>query len=92
MILGIGSSDPKTTSIGIGMWLGIIMAYNVWFVIWPNQKSFRIIDCTPEEKLNQQKPQCYFLEQIHYSLFLCCFYGGSSKSILVKALFFLLLF
>ena len=26
MILGIGSSDPKTTSIGIGMWLGIIMA------------------------------------------------------------------
>ena len=26
------------TTIGIGMWLGIIMAANVWFVIWPNQK------------------------------------------------------
>ena len=38
MILGIGS-DPKSTAIGIGMWLGIIMAYNVWFVIWPNQKK-----------------------------------------------------
>jgi uncharacterized membrane protein len=25
-------------TIGIGMWLGIIMAANVWFVIWPNQK------------------------------------------------------
>ncbi|MCF8709013.1 urate hydroxylase PuuD [Rhizorhapis sp. SPR117] len=24
--------------IGIGMWLGLIMAFNVWFVIWPNQK------------------------------------------------------
>jgi uncharacterized membrane protein len=24
--------------IGIGMWLGIVMAGNVWFVIWPNQK------------------------------------------------------
>jgi uncharacterized membrane protein len=24
--------------IGIGMWLGIIMAANVWFIIWPNQK------------------------------------------------------
>jgi uncharacterized membrane protein len=24
--------------IGIGMWLGIIMAYNVWMIIWPNQK------------------------------------------------------
>ena len=25
--------------IGIGMWLGIIMFINVWFVIWPNQKK-----------------------------------------------------
>jgi len=24
--------------IGLGMWLGLIMAFNVWFVIWPNQK------------------------------------------------------
>ena len=24
--------------IGLGMWLGIIMAANVWFIIWPNQK------------------------------------------------------
>ncbi|WP_420431760.1 urate hydroxylase PuuD [Hyphobacterium sp.] len=24
--------------IGIGMWLALIMAFNVWFVIWPNQK------------------------------------------------------
>ncbi len=24
--------------IGIGMWLGIVMAYNVWMIIWPNQK------------------------------------------------------
>ena len=27
------------TAIGIGMWLGLIMAYNVWFIIWPNQKK-----------------------------------------------------
>lgn len=25
--------------IGIGMWLGLIMAANVWFIIWPNQKK-----------------------------------------------------
>ena len=30
---------PKNTVIGIGMWLGIIMWFNVWFVIWPNQKK-----------------------------------------------------
>jgi uncharacterized membrane protein len=26
-------------TIGIGMWLALIMAANVWFVIWPNQKK-----------------------------------------------------
>jgi len=26
-------------TIGIGMWLGLIMAANVWFIIWPNQKK-----------------------------------------------------
>src|SRR4051812_46676343 len=25
-------------TIGLGMWLALIMAFNVWFVIWPNQK------------------------------------------------------
>ena len=30
---------PKNTAIGIGMWLGIVMWFNVWFVIWPNQKK-----------------------------------------------------
>jgi uncharacterized membrane protein len=28
-----------TVAIGIGMWLALIMAFNVWFVIWPNQKK-----------------------------------------------------
>jgi uncharacterized membrane protein len=27
------------TAIGIGMWLGLVMAFNVWFIIWPNQKK-----------------------------------------------------
>ena len=27
MILGIGASDPKSTAIGIGMWLGIIIEF-----------------------------------------------------------------
>jgi uncharacterized membrane protein len=34
-------------TIGIGMWLGIIMAANVWFVIWPNQK--RALGIVPSE-------------------------------------------
>ncbi len=27
------------TAIGIGMWLGLLMAFNVWFIIWPNQQK-----------------------------------------------------
>ena len=33
MTLSIGSGIPKHTAIGIGMWLGLVMAFNVWFVI-----------------------------------------------------------
>ena len=51
MVLGIGSGGGKNTAIGIGMWLGLIMAFNVWFIIWPNQKKFLgIVECSPEEK------------------------------------------
>jgi len=51
MTLGIGSGGGKNTAIGIGMWLGLIMAFNVWFIIWPNQKkALGLVECTPEEK------------------------------------------
>ena len=51
MLLGINSGGGKDTAIGIGMWLGLIMAFNVWFIIWPNQKkALGIVECNPEEK------------------------------------------
>ena len=31
--------DENYLLIGIGMWLALIMAFNVWFIIWPNQKK-----------------------------------------------------
>jgi len=36
--IGSMGGGAKATAIGIGMWLGTIMWFNVWFVIWPNQK------------------------------------------------------
>lgn len=30
--------QPGFRLIGIGMWMALVMAFNVWFVIWPNQK------------------------------------------------------
>ena len=51
LVLGIGSGGGKSTAIGIGMWLGLIMAFNVWFIIWPNQKRvLGMVECSPEEK------------------------------------------
>ena len=51
LALGIGTGGGKNTAIGIGMWLGLIMAFNVWFIIWPNQKKvLGIVEATPEEK------------------------------------------
>lgn len=32
-------SFESSRTIGIGMWLALIMAANVWFIIWPNQKK-----------------------------------------------------
>ena len=49
--LGITDEVPKHTAIGIGMWLGAIMWFNVWFVIWPNQKkALGMVEVGAEEK------------------------------------------
>ena len=38
-------------AIGLGMWLGAIMWFNVWFIIWPNQKkALGIVTVPPEQK------------------------------------------
>src|SRR5258708_3194693 len=35
----LGTQTGQATIIGVGMWLGLIMWFNVWFGIWPNQKK-----------------------------------------------------
>jgi uncharacterized membrane protein len=30
--------QPPFRAIGLGMWIALVMAFNVWFIIWPNQK------------------------------------------------------
>jgi uncharacterized membrane protein len=36
--------------IGMGAWLGTIMLFNVWGLIWPNQKKILgIVQASPEE-------------------------------------------
>lgn len=45
------SLQKPFVAIGIGAWLGIIMWFNVWFIIWPNQKkALGIVTVAAEEK------------------------------------------
>ena len=61
MTLSIGSGIPKHTAIGLGMWLGVIMAFNVWFVIWPNQKrALGMVECDAELKMKSAKTAMLF--------------------------------
>jgi len=53
--LTLGASEgfavPKNTAIGIGMWMGIIMWFNVWMIIWPNQKrALGIVEADADTK------------------------------------------
>ncbi len=53
--MGIGLKDAFTLSgdgqiIGIGAWLGTIMLFNVWVLIWPNQKKILgMVEASPDE-------------------------------------------
>jgi uncharacterized membrane protein len=43
--------QPGFVAIGIGMWIALVMAFNVWFIIWPNQKkALGMVVVEPEEK------------------------------------------
>ena len=61
MSLGINSGGGKNTAIGIGMWLGLYMAFNVWFIIWPNQKkALGIVEVDPETKAKSARTAMLF--------------------------------
>jgi uncharacterized membrane protein len=58
--LGAGTGDKSTLIIGIGVWLGTIMLFNVWGLIWPNQKKILgIKPATDEEKAKARKVALY---------------------------------
>jgi len=45
------SGEGNVNLIGIGMWLALIMAFNVWFLIWPAQKKILgLVEATDAEK------------------------------------------
>ena len=54
--LGVGQHNIALTTIGMGAWLGTIMLFNVWVLIWPNQKKLLgMIMATDEEKARARR-------------------------------------
>ena len=47
LALGLTDNVGMHASIGFGMWMGLIMAFNVWFIIWPNQQ--KVLGLVPAE-------------------------------------------
>jgi uncharacterized membrane protein len=46
-----GTGADGINLIGLGMWLALIMAFNVWFVIWPaQQKVLGLVEASDEAK------------------------------------------
>jgi uncharacterized membrane protein len=66
--------------IGIGAWLGTIMLFNVWGIIWPNQKKILgIVPATDEQKAAARKTALY-ASRINFLLsipMLMCMVGSS---------------
>jgi uncharacterized membrane protein len=45
------TGEGNVNLIGLGMWMALIMAFNVWFLIWPAQKKILgIVEATDEAK------------------------------------------
>ena len=55
------TNSGGSTPIGIGMWLGAIMWFNVWFVIWPNQKrALGIVEADADSKAKSARTAMLF--------------------------------
>jgi uncharacterized membrane protein len=58
--MSIGGGELSLIVLGIGVWLGTIMLFNVWGLIWPNQKKILgIKPATDEEKAKARKVALY---------------------------------
>jgi len=56
--LAFHGATPSENLIGLGMWLAAIMAFNVWFIIWPAQKKIlNIVPGASDEEKARLRPR-----------------------------------
>ena len=81
LMLALSLGTPgKVRLIGVGMWLALVMAFNVWFIIWPAQKKILgIISATAEEKA-AAAPRALFASRTNLLLSIGMLYAMSAAN------------
>ncbi len=82
--LGIGQGNAYATTIGMGAWLGTIMLFNVWVLIWPNQKKvLGMVEASDEEK-NRAKRVAFLASRSNtlMSIPMLLFMGSASHGLM----------
>src|SRR4029077_18719047 len=67
--------------IGVGAWLGTIMLFNVWALIWPNQQKILGLKPATDEEKNKASRGAFLASRTSVALWLplrCCTAGGRS--------------
>lgn len=60
--------QPEAAMIGIGAWLGTIMLFNVWVLIWPNQKKLLGLVTATEAEKNQARRTAFLASRTNVML------------------------
>jgi len=84
--LALGLTEGGTryhATIGMGAWLGTIMLFNVWVLIWPNQKKVLGIVSASAEQIARAKRVALLASRTNtmLSLPLLMFMGGASHGL-----------
>ena len=66
--LGLVGDSAGGLIIGVGAWLGTIMLFNVWVLIWPNQKKvLGLVEATADE-INKARRTAFLASRINTML------------------------
>ena len=74
--------------IGIGAWLGLIMFFNVWVLIWPNQKKILGLVAASDDEKNKARRVAFLASRTNVALSLpMLFFMVASGGIFRRAFF-----
>ena len=83
--LGATMEEPSkpVQIIGVGAWLGTIMLFNVWVLIWPNQKKVLGIVAASDDEKNRARRTALLASRTNtmLSIPMLLFMGGASHGL-----------